>query len=140
MEIRVAQTQQDFFGLIHLRKDVFIREQNVDIDLEMDEEDRSALHLVALKNGRVIGTCRLVIHNDQAKLGRMAVAKDYRRQAVGSKLLLYAEEKARCLGVKKLLIGAQLQALAFYLRHAYKITSELYYDAGIAHKMLEKEF
>ena len=138
MEIKIAETQAEFFGLIQLRKEVFVNQQQVDVNIEMDDEDLSAMHFVIRQDQQVIGTCRLVYHDDQAKLGRMAIATAYRHQHLGTQLLRYAEDQARRHGTSKIIIAAQLQALGFYLINGYSIISDSFIEADIEHKLVEK--
>ena len=139
MEIKKADCQSEFFGLMQLRKDVFVHEQQVDIDLEMDEQDLNAWHFVALDAEKVIATCRLILIDDYAKLGRMAVLPTYRHKQVGSQLITYAEKTARSYKIRKLVMEAQVQAIPFYLSNGYRVVAdEIIMDANIEHKLMEK--
>ena len=138
MEIKLADNQKDFFALIQLRRDVFVNEQKVDINIEMDDYDLTALHFVVWENRQVVATCRLVVNEFQAKLGRMAIALPFRHRKIGSLLLAYVENYARENAIKKIIVAAQIQALDFYLYNHYLETSEIFYEANIAHKMVEK--
>jgi len=138
MIIKVAASQAEFFGLMQLRKNVFTNEQHVDVNIEMDEDDLTALHFVVLQDDQVIATCRLVLHYPHAKLGMMAVAAVYRHQNIGSQLLSFAEANIKAAGFKTVSLGAQIQALEFYLHNGYQVCSAVFYDADIPHKMMEK--
>jgi len=139
MDIKLATTQAEFFALVQLRKDVFVNEQSVDVNLEMDKEDLTAWHFIAVENGEVIATCRLVVHHRQGKLGRFAVAAPYRHRAIGSQLINFVEEQAKSSGLTEIILGAQTHAIDFYLANGYSVCSDVFDDAGIPHKMMNKK-
>ncbi len=138
MKVKIANQQNEFFGLMLLRKEVFVNEQNVDINIELDELDITATHFVAIDQEKVVGTCRIVIKDDYCKLGRMAVSKEYRSKGVGRKLIQNAEKTVKEMGIKKIALSSQSHALEFYLKNDYKIISEVFYEANIAHQTVEK--
>ena len=52
---------------------------------DRDGRDGEALHVVAVAGGRVVGTCRLLVDDGVARLGRMAVEPERRGQGVGAR-------------------------------------------------------
>jgi ElaA protein len=74
---------------------VFVREQGVPADIELDHDDQRAIHFLATASGKAIGTARVVVHGQSAKIGRMAVLKSYRRRSVGTALLKRAVAAAK---------------------------------------------
>ena len=118
-----------------LRHEVFVAEQGVPIELELDEFDAAARHVVALTaDGRCIGTGRLIGEGSAAaRIGRMAVTRQWRGQGVGAALLRRLLELAREEGRSDLQLSAQTHALPFYERHGFVAAGEPYLDAGIAH-------
>lgn len=139
MKIKIAQKQDELVSLLLLRKDVFINEQKVDYNLEFDNYDKSATHFIVLDNDNVIATCRIIDCGNSYKLGRFAVAKEYRKNKIGSKLLSYVENYARNNNIEYIELGAQIAAQNFYQQNGYKVTSETFYDANIPHKMMAKK-
>jgi predicted GNAT family N-acyltransferase len=121
-----------------LRHQVFVVEQAVPPELERDEFDRIAIHLVALRGNDVIGTLRLVVSGSSAKIGRMAVLAADRKNGVGSRLMDRAVEIAETMGVKEIELHAQLTAQAFYARLGYREEGEVFEEAGIAHVTMRK--
>lgn len=139
MEIKIAETQKEFFGLALLRKNVFVNEQSVDINIEIDDYDQIATHFVVLDDSlQVIGTCRLVNNLEFYKLGRMAIDPLYRHNKLGTDLLLFVEDYVKSTPIQKIVLGAQLHALDFYLKNDYLIISDVFYEANIPHKLMEK--
>lgn len=139
MKIKIAETQREYFDLMFLRKEVFSNEQKVDINIEMDEKDREAIHFIGSRDEEIIATCRLVVDGTSAKLGRMAIAKSFRRQNLGRQLIAYVEDYAKKHNILKIVASAQIQALDFYLKNGYQIDSELFYEADIPHKTVYKK-
>jgi predicted GNAT family N-acyltransferase len=123
-----------------LRHDVFVLEQSVPVELEIDEYDAGAAHLVALRGGgRVVGTLRIVDADRAAKVGRLAVQADERRNGIGRHLMQRAEAHARENGFREIVLGAQLAATEFYLRLGYTTEGDVFDDAGIPHISMRKK-
>ena len=73
-----------------VRRQVFVREQDISEDLVFDGHDKEALHMVVKDGERVIGTARVQFLTDnQAKLERMAILERYRRKGIGKEMLLF---------------------------------------------------
>jgi predicted GNAT family N-acyltransferase len=137
-EVRPARDAGEVRAALALRHEVFVVEQNVPIDEELDEHDASALHLVAVEDGRIVATSRLVLDGATAKLGRVAVAPAARRRGIASRLIAESEAHARALGARRIALAAQTGALALYERAGYTAYGERFMDAGIEHLMMEK--
>lgn len=117
-----------------IRRKVFIEEQNVSEAEEIDGLDASCHHLVLYENNTPIATARIYEKEKNFyKIQRVAVSKNKRGQGLGAKTILEAEHKIKELNGEKILLGAQLHALAFYQKLGYEIASEEYLDAGIPH-------
>jgi predicted GNAT family N-acyltransferase len=137
-EVRPARDADEVRAALELRHEVFVVEQRVPRDEEVDADDDTALHLVAVDDGRVVATCRLVVDGSTVKLGRVAVAASVRRRGVASWLLEESEARARALGAERIALAAQTGALALYERAGYAPYGERFMDAGIEHLMMEK--
>ena len=121
-----------------LRHEVFVIEQAVAAELERDELDAGAIHLVALEGDDVVGTLRIVRNERSARVGRMAVHATARKRGVGSRLMQAAEALALQIGIKEIVLHAQLTAKEFYRRLGYREEGGLFEEAGIAHVMMRK--
>jgi predicted GNAT family N-acyltransferase len=137
-EVRPARDADEIRAALALRREVFVVEQRVPLDEEQDRHDETALHLVAVADGRVVATCRLVLDGDTVKLGRMAVAAAARGRGIASTLLAEAERRARALGARRIALAAQTGALGLYARAGYTAYGRPFVDAGIDHVMMEK--
>jgi predicted GNAT family N-acyltransferase len=138
MEVRDARGDAEREAALALRHAVFVDEQGVPVELEIDEHDADALHLVALENGTIVGTCRVVYDGELAKFGRLVVARAARGAGVGSGLLGEAERRARACGARTMVLAAQTAAMGLYERAGYTARGDVFLDAGIEHVTMEK--
>ncbi|MFI4922882.1 MAG: GNAT family N-acetyltransferase [Burkholderiales bacterium] len=130
-QIREVGWQEAQHELKRVRKEVFIVEQNVPVELEWDGLDPEARHVLAQsRNGEAMGTARLL---PDGQIGRMAVLKEWRGLGVGSALLEALLQMARTRGFSKVFLNSQTRAIAFYSRHGFKVASGKFMDAGIPH-------
>jgi predicted GNAT family N-acyltransferase len=135
----VAHSSPDFAHCAAIRMEVFVDEQQVPPDEEMDELDASAVHVLALRDGQPVGTGRLVELPDQtARVGRMAVRREVRGTGVGSAILAALLEVARLRGIQRLVLAGQVHAIPFYERHEFAAFGDQFFEAGIEHRMMER--
>ncbi len=124
---------------MNIRQRVFVHEQGVPAHEETDETDATATHVLALAEGKPIGTGRIVrLLSGEAKIGRMAVVQGWRRRGVGSRLLIFLEEQAKLQGVVRAVLNSQTYVKAFYARHGYTEEGEVFTEAGIEHIRMSK--
>ena len=120
--------------LVAIRTEVFVKEQNVPEELEIDGMDNDSYHFLAsLPNGTHVGTARLM---KSGQIGRMAVLEPFRNAGIGQQLLESAIAKAQCLGVQEIFLHAQIHALDFYLRNGFEAFGPEFDDAGISHRAM----
>ena len=113
-----------------IRFEVFVEEQKVPSEMELDDWDIQCVHAVAFNGDTAIGTGRLL---PDGHIGRMAVLESARGSGVGSALLMRLMEEAKRRGHAEAVLSAQTHAAPFYERHGYARSGEEYLDAGIAH-------
>lgn len=139
--IEITSWHQQQPLLKYIRELVFIQEQNVPEELEWDNEDKTAIHVLAWSqfddSTLAIGTARIIIKNKQAYIGRMAVLSQWRKQGIGSRILQTCIDVCRQRGIKIIMLNAQTYALPFYQQAGFQITSEEFMDAGIPHKQMQ---
>jgi predicted GNAT family N-acyltransferase len=126
-----------------IRETVFVREQGVPVELEMDGADPECIHVVAYvaaatSDGldRAVGTARLV---GDGKIGRMAVLKEWRGRGVGSALVAALLGIAAESGRTEVRLAAQTHAVGFYERQGFRVTGQLFFEAGIPHRMMQRQ-
>jgi predicted GNAT family N-acyltransferase len=122
-----------------IRRRVFIEEQHVPEDIEMDADDSHAFHALAIFDGIAIGCGRMLEHGaSEVKIGRMAVLREFRGKGVGAQILRFLIDSARTRGCRKAILHAQLTAEGFYLREGFKPVGGVFDEAGIAHRLMER--
>lgn len=131
--MRQAATASEIDAALGLRERVFCDEQGVSMAAERDGLDPAAVHVVALEEGRVVGTCRLVFEGRVAYLGRMAVEAERRGTGVGGAVLDAAERSARERGAERISLHAQVAALRLYERRGYEARGEVFVEEGMDH-------
>lgn len=122
-----------------IRRRVFIEEQRVPEEIELDADDARALHVLALEDdGRAVGCGRMVAHAEYAKIGRMAVLRERRGAGVGRAMLEFLVTCARERGFRRAVLDAQLHAEGFYLKLGFTPVGEVFEEAGIKHRRMER--
>jgi len=118
-----------------IRKHVFIDEQSVPEEMELDEYDPLAQHALAYLNSECIGTARLVtLPGNVGRIGRMAVLPIHRRRGIGGDLLGALLELSKSQGITQVELHAQLSAIPFYEQFGFIAQGDIYDEAGIAHR------
>ena len=121
-----------------LRRTVFIEEQGVSEADEIDNLDGECLHLLALDGAVPVGSARIRIKNDVAKIGRVCVLKSHRGTGLGKALILRALEVSKG-AAKTAKLGAQLHAIGFYEALGFAAFGPVYDDAGIDHRDMVRD-
>ncbi|UOY02884.1 GNAT family N-acetyltransferase [Blastococcus sp. PRF04-17] len=117
-----------------LRTRVFVEEQGVPPEVERDEADETAVHVLSRDDGgAVVATGRLVVRGAVASIGRMAADPSVRGRGHGAAVLAELHRQAVLRGVTEVELHAQLPARRFYERAGYVAVGEVYEEAGIAH-------
>lgn len=122
-----------------LRREVFIGEQSVPEAEEMDDLDDEALHYLAEIDGQPIGTARVLVMGDTAKIGRVCVAARARGTGAGLALMRFVLEDAAARGLSRARLSSQTHAIPFYEKLGFVAYGEEYADAGIPHRDMVRE-
>ena len=121
-----------------IRRKVFIEEQRVPEEIEMDADDAVAFHVLARDGDITVGCGRMVTDGDHVKIGRMAVLCERRGEGIGRRVLEFLMETARRRGIHRAVLHAQLTAEGFYLRNGYRPHGEPFEEAGIMHRLMDR--
>jgi len=113
-----------------IRYEVFVGEQNVPEELEIDGLDDEAKHVLAFVDGVPIGTGRILI---DGHIGRVAVLKNYRGHGIGKLIMKELIKWAHDLSLEKVWLSSQWHAHSFYLDLGFVCVGEIYKEAGIDH-------
>ena len=121
-----------------LRFEVFVREQNIAPEIELDSDEYNYLHLCLYKDDVLVAYARARARGEVMRLGRILVKKEHRGQGLGAAIMNYCEEKAREKGCKVLELNAQYRAIGFYEKLGFSAEGEFFEEAGIPHKKMKK--
>ncbi|BCM26158.1 GNAT family N-acetyltransferase [Methyloradius palustris] len=130
--VQTTTWQASQTALKTIREQVFINEQLVPVELEWDEQDASAIHLLATgSESKPIGCARVL---ENGSIGRMAVLTGWRNLGIGKALLSTAINVCREHQYSTVTLSAQTHAIGFYEKAGFTICSKVYLDAGIPHR------
>lgn len=138
MEVKIVENQQELEDAFFVRKIVFVEEQNVPPEEEIDELENEAKHFVAYDHNEPIGAGRFRVVEGAGKVERICVLKDKRNTGAGKAIMKKIEEYAKETGIEKLKLNAQTHAIPFYTNIGYDVVSDGFLDAGIPHKTMVK--
>ena len=118
-----------------IRFEVFVREQRVPAEIELDDMDAKCLHALAFHQEKPVGTGRLL---PDGHIGRMAVLKPHRGKGIGAAMLERLIEAARARGDREVALSAQVHAVPFYRVHGFVEEGAEYEEAGIVHQAMRR--
>jgi len=136
--VTLAQTPTDREACFAIRKSVFVEEQNVPLELEMDEYDETATHFLLRDGETPLATARLLEKHGLAKIGRVAVLREARGRGLGLAVMQAVLDEARRQGFKEAILDSQTYAIPFYERLGFAAEGEEFDDAGIPHFLMRR--
>ncbi|MEX0804142.1 MAG: GNAT family N-acetyltransferase [Candidatus Binatia bacterium] len=136
VRVKKISSKKGLERVFRIRIRVFVREQGVPEEIEVDVDDQRATHLLAYIQGKAVGTARLVMRQGSAKIGRMAVLKSHRRKGVGKKLLRRAIATAKSQEARKIYLHAQVAVIEFYESVGFRAIGPMFDEAGIPHRKM----
>ena len=145
MECRILKTNEEVNKSFDLRYDVFVLEQNVPKELEIDKKDflENTIHVGVFDEDSLIAVGRILDSDmESIHFGRIAVNKNYRKKGIGKFLVLGMEKISKKLNVscKMISLNAQITVIGFYEKLGYIIENDVtFLDAGIEHKTMFKK-
>lgn len=125
--------EDDLSDAFEIRKKVFQDEQNVNSEIDYDEWDKYAMHVVIYVSDKAVATGRLVFDGDTYRIGRVAVLKEERGKQYGDFVVRMLVDRAFQSGAKEIILGSQLHVIGFYEKLGFKSFGEEYEEAGIKH-------
>lgn len=141
-DIRTVNSEQERQDALTVRRVVFVHEQQVPEELEIDEHDQpgaDALHFVAYQNGQPVAAGRLRTYEPgTGKVERVAVVAQERSNGLGRLMMEAIEQAGRTKGYQSLYLHAQLHARAFYEKLGYEPVGDVFEEAGIPHIAMKK--
>jgi predicted GNAT family N-acyltransferase len=116
-----------------LRREVFVREQRVPPEVELDAYDLTATHVVAIDDGDVVGAMRIVFLPEHVKIGRVAVARHARGHGIARAMMEFAMAHARARGETKFYLTAQIDKVGLYEKLGFVTFGGQFEDGGMPH-------
>ena len=135
---KLVTTEQELEGALAVRQEVFIEEQGIPPEIELDEHDQAALHMVVKDGKRIIGTARVqFLTPRQAKIERMAVLKSFRRQGIGSGIIGFLNDELKKRRIEEIVLHAQYSVVPFYKACRFQEIGAPFSEAGIKHIIMK---
>ncbi len=138
MRIRFGKEEDIWQDALCVRRLVFIEEQQVSEDLEIDGFEKECIHFVLYKD-KPIGAGRLRVIDDYVKAERVCILTSYRSEGFGRLIMEEMESVAKTNGFKKIKLNSQQHAEAFYIKLGYETISDIFFEANIPHVQMVKE-
>jgi predicted GNAT family N-acyltransferase len=139
VRVRPLDGAGELAAALALRVEVFCAEQGVRLAAEQDGRDAEALHLGAFENQLLLGTCRLLEHDGELVVQRVAVRADRRGRGIGRALIDGALDHARSRRSAALSLHAQLESEGFYLGHGFVRSGAPFLEEGIEHVAMRRD-
>lgn len=140
LSYKLVTSDRELKAAFEVRLQVFVEEQGISEELELDDLDQEALHMVVKDGERVIGTARvLFLTANQAKIERMAILKPFRRRGIGKGIISFLNEELRNKQVEQVVLHAQYAVVAFYKSCGFEESGLPFQEAGIKHIKMERQ-
>lgn len=130
-EVTIAATPRQREDAFAVRIAVFVEEQGISREDELDELDATAVHCVGYDDGKPVAAGRLIIADGYAKIGRMAVLAGNRGRGIGAQVLEALERAGVERGIRHFKLSAQLHAKGFYESRGYTAVGDVYGEVSI---------
>ncbi|KJF97714.1 GNAT family N-acetyltransferase [Photobacterium leiognathi] len=136
VEIKIVAFDDAHRGLIRtVRDQVFIQEQHIDPEIEFDDLDSEAVHVLVMDGEQPLGTGRILV---DGHIGRIAIMKAARGQGLGAKVVQALVEYAQQQGYPRVDLGAQTHAVDFYRKLGFMPYGDEFMEANIPHQAMEQ--
>ena len=140
LSYKLVESGRELAAAFKVRKEVFVEEQGISEDIELDSNDSEALHIVVKDGKRVIGTARVLFPAPGvAKIERMAILGPFRRKGIGSRIISFLNTELKNRQIRKAVLHAQYSSVAFYKSCGFVESGLPFNEAGIRHLRMEKE-
>ena len=134
INIKTATTKKDKDKCFSIRRNVFVKEQNILEKIEFDDESIDATYFIAQYENIFVGTARYRLTDFGIKLERFAVLKSYRNLGVGKKLALYILNSIK--NDNLIYLHAQETVINFYSKLGFKRSGSQFFEAEIPHQKM----
>jgi len=139
MQAKIVATEKELQDAYAVRRTVFVDEQQVPEEEEIDQYENEAIHLVLYENNQPVGAGRFRVVDGIGKAERICVLSSHRKLGAGKLIMMKVEEIAKEKGIHRVKLNAQTHAENFYKNLGYVTVSDIFMDAGIPHVTMIKE-
>lgn len=139
---KIIDNTLDLEKAFEIRKEIFVKEQLVPLEDELDEYDNldsNCIHVLLSYNDAPVGTGRVRKVGDYAKIERICVIKGYRKYGIGKEIVFALEQAALNKNWNFALLHGQTHAKMFYEKLGYVTASEEFMEDGIPHILMKKD-
>ena len=133
---RLVTSLDDLVKTYMVRGIVFMEEQQISYDLEVDAFEHEALHVLGEINGEPVAAARILFRAGYAKLERIAVRRAWRGQGIGGRLTQFMIQAAEDRGYTTLKLHAQTYAKALYESLGFETVGDTFLEADIEHCLM----
>lgn len=133
-----VSTPEQYSLALAIRQKVFVQEQGVPVDLEVDEHEKAAVFFIAMEEDRAVATGRYRLKSEGVvKFERVATLAEYRGKNIGTVLMRHMQDAAilqypNCV----LMLHAQKESIRFYERLGWQCEGPIFHEAGIEHRKM----
>jgi len=129
--------KEDLSDVFYVRREVFVNEQQVSEDVEFVGDDGECIHLVMYDDGNPVATGRVLVGDDDFKIGRVATLKSHRGRGIASNVIQSLVGVCNVMGSKRQYVHAQVSARAFYEKLGFVAYGDEVDVAGVTHIAME---
>lgn len=143
MKYNIVTEEQDLQKVFEIRKEIFVKEQEVAEEEEFDEFDSldaACDHILVYYDNQAVGTGRIRVVEGVGKLERICILKSYRKYGIGKVVVQSLEEIALKKELTRVKLHGQAHAEGFYHKLGYKTASDEFMEDGIPHYLMTKQF
>jgi len=133
LEIRLVKNKKELYQVFKIRFVVFIKGQNVPKDIERDEFDKTAKHVILFYKNKPVGCARIRFMNGKAKLERIAVLKRYRGEGFGKVIVNYLVKYCKNRKIKNIYMNAQYYLKGYYRKFGFEPKGKPFMETKIKH-------
>ena len=140
IRIQIVKDKVGLRRALEIRRQVFVLEQGVPLDIERDGEEQRCTHFLVYSEDIVVGTGRLrPYQNATVKIERMAVLPSWRNRGIGRDLLEHMLSHATAAGYRTAILHAQTPAMRFYQRAGFRQEGDVFYEADLPHVKMKRQ-
>lgn len=131
---------QAYIQSLALRHEVLRQPLGLVFDPDVFKSETNDFHVIAKMCDWVVGCMVLTMSGTELKMRQVAVDPRMQRTGIGTEMVMWAEDFAKSKGYTAMVLHARDAALAFYFNHNYVVVGDGFYEVGIPHHAMRKQF